>query len=150
MSISLQFPLTVEDDWPPFGSESLPFEKSGQAYRCLAPPMFVKDLSVGDIIECELGLDGFLVHWSHISRSDRSTVWLLRLSESEQVQPVLQRLRDLGCNTAGIVECGCFTIDVPREVSIDRVDEILDDLDPDLVAVAFPSMRHPESASGDK
>jgi hypothetical protein len=148
MPISLQFPLNVEDEWPPVGSESLPFEKSGEGYECLSAPIFVKDLSVGDVIEFKKNSEGFLSNWSHISRSGRSTIWLLRLADNDQIEPCLQRLQSLGCNTTGIAEFGCYTIDVPEALAISDVDEVLETLDSELVAVAFPSMRHPEQLEG--
>lgn len=148
MTVSLQFPLDVNDDWPPIGSESLPFEKSEGGYKCLSAPLFVKDLSVGDVIEFEKDSEGFLSNWSHLSRSGRSTIWLLRLADNDQIEPCLQKLRSLGCNTTGVAEFGCYAIDVPESLAISHVDDVLEDLDPDSVAVAFPSMRHPEQFEG--
>ncbi len=145
MAVSLQFPLDADDDWPPCGSESLPFEEVADKYRCLSAPLFVKDLSVGDIIECEIGPNGFLDNWRHCHRSDRSVVWLLRQSKNDKVQPVLQLLRQLGCNTSGLDELGCYTIDVPENIEITEIDKVLEDLDQTKVAIAFPSMRHPET-----
>ncbi|MFM1975433.1 MAG: hypothetical protein RL145_279 [Pseudomonadota bacterium] len=145
MTISLQFPLDVDDEWPPFGSESLPFEEVGDKYRCLSAPLFVKDLSVGDIIKCEIGPNGFLNSWRHCHRSNRSVIWLLRQKENDKVQPILQLLRQLGCNTAGLDELGSYAIDVPETVEITEIDKVLEELDQNTVAIAFPSMRHPET-----
>jgi hypothetical protein len=39
---------------------------------------------------------------------------------------------------------GAYAVDVPESVPITTVDAALAHLDPDSVAVAFPSMRHPE------
>jgi Domain of unknown function (DUF4265) len=144
MSISLQFPLDVEDDWPPVGSESLPFRKLDEGYECLSVPLFVKDLSVGDIIQFTKDSEGLLSSWSHLRKSGRSTIWLLRLSKNDQIEPCLHKLRSLGCNTSGVVEFGCYAIDVPEVLKIQVVDEVLKDLCSDLVAVAFPAMRHTE------
>jgi len=144
MSLSLQFPLEVEDDWPPVGSESLPFERKREDYECLASPLFVKDLSAGDVIKIKKDGEGFVSSWEHVERSGRSTIWLLRLANNNQIEPCLQRLRSLGCNTASVDEFGCYSIDVPETLPIAAVDEVLEELDPELVAIAFPSMRHPE------
>ena len=142
MTVSLQFPLVVDDGWPPFGSESLPFEKVGDQYRCLSAPLFVKDLSVGDIIGCEIGSNGFLNNWWHCHRSKRSVIWLLRQSMNDTVQPVLQLLRLSGCNTAGLDDFGCYTVDVPENVEITEIDKVLEALDQNTIAIAFPSLRH--------
>ena len=144
MSVSLQFALPMDEDWPPIGSESLPFDKVGKGYRCLSVPLFVKDLSVGDVIEINKSSGIFIESWCHIERSNRSTLWLLRLSDNPPIQNCLVALRLLECNTTGLDEFGCYAVDIPESVSIIDVDAILDELDDDLVAIAFPSMRHPD------
>lgn len=144
MPISLQFALLNDDGWPPVGSESIPFDKTDAGYKCLSVPLFVKDLSVGDVIKINSFSGVFIESWCHIERSNRSTLWLLRLSDSPPIERSLKKMRLLQCNTTGVDEFGCYAVDIPDSVSIIDVDTILEDLDPDLVAVAFPSMRHPD------
>jgi hypothetical protein len=50
MTASLQFSLDVEGGWPPVGSESLPFIERLEGFELMVPPLFVKDLAVGDVI----------------------------------------------------------------------------------------------------
>lgn len=88
----LQFPLEVEDDWPPVGSESLPFEKLADGYRAMSPPLFVRDLSVGDVIDVSEDEFGFVSAWRHLAKSGRSVLWLLRLSETDEIDRVPIRL----------------------------------------------------------
>lgn len=142
--VSLQFILNIEEDWPPVGSESLQFRKLTFGYECLSVPIFIKDLSVGDVINVEINGSGFVSSWTHFARSKRSTIWLLRIATNDQIEPCLERLRFLGCNTTSVVEFGCYAIDVPKNLSISDVDQVLESLDPSSVAVAFPSMRHSE------
>ena len=144
MTISLQFPLVVEDGWPPVSSESLPFEERANGYESTIPPLFVSDLSVGDMITISLDESGFISSWSHNFKSSRSVVWLLRLSSTGSINIALDKLRVLGCNTVGSDALGCYSVDVPAHISIGSVDSILEKLNPDEVAVAFPSMRHPD------
>ena len=144
MTVSLQFPFDVEDGWPPVGSESLPFDRLSIGYKCLSPPLFVKNLSVGDIIEIKEDDVGFISHWSHLHKSDHSTIWLLRLKNSPPIEAALQALRALRCNTTGVDSFGCYAIDVPQSLSLSSVDIVLDELDPESVAIAFPSIRHAE------
>lgn len=144
MSVSLQFPLDVEDDWPPVGSESLVFEKTSDGYEALAPPLFVRDLSVGDIIDVSRDKFGGILEWTHVKKSGRSVVWLLRLSNKATIDIYLKMLREIGCNTTGADDLGCYSVDVPENITIGTVDAILDTLDTSSVAVAFPSLRHPD------
>lgn len=143
-SVCLSFSLPVEDDWPPVAVESLPFEAASNGYRLLNAPLFVKDLSVGDIIAAELREENLISSWQHVFRSKRTTIWLLRMKETGEIKNTLARLRNLGCNTVGLDAMGCFAVDVPESVSMHDIDSVLSALDSDAVAVAFPSMRHPD------
>jgi hypothetical protein len=142
--ISLTFPLSVEDDWPPVSTESLPFTETDDGFLAQVAPLFVKDLSVGDLLNVTLGPNNIVQSWTHNQRSSRSTIWLLRLKEGPEIIQILQKLRDLDCNTVTMDTLGCYSIDVPETIAISDVDVVLDTLDKDAVAIAFPSMRHPE------
>lgn len=145
MTISLRFPLDVEDDWPPVGSESLPFERVTDGLEATVPPLFVKDLAVGDIIDvAEQDGEGIIRSWKHIKRSDHSTIWLLRMGGDDDIGSCLEKARSMGCNTATMDQLGCYSIDVPPSVEISDIDDILAALDQESVAIAFPAMRHPE------
>ncbi|MCE4554266.1 DUF4265 domain-containing protein [Roseateles cellulosilyticus] len=141
---NLQFQLDVEDDWPPVGIESLPFRIDVDGYKLLKPPLFVKGLSVGDVIRPTLDGGGTVSSWSHQTRSGRTTLWLLRLDEPNNLEQVLEKLLELGCNVVKLPQYGCYSIDVPAEVKIGDIDAVLDELNPEFVACAFPSMRHAE------
>jgi hypothetical protein len=141
--VSLSFPLEVEDGWPPVSVESLPFRVVAEGFVALVPPVFVKELSVGDVIRTNLEAGGYrVIDWTHVAKSGSTTVWLLRMKASETADLVLAELRDLGCNTVGIGQFGVYSVDVPETVAIDAVDAALAHLDTDAIAVAFPSMRH--------
>jgi len=143
-TVSLKFPLEVVDDWPPVAVESLPFLVSSRGYTAAAAPLFVKDLSVGDVIEPQLGDESTVKSWRHLLRSGRTTIWLLRMKQPSDINSALADLRTLGCNSVGFDAGGCYAIDVPETVSIKSVDTVLASLDSNAVAVAFPSMRHAE------
>jgi len=143
-TVVLKFPLQVEDGWPPVAVEALPFEPTDRGYRALVAPLFVKDLSVGDIILATLEDDNLVDSWSHVQRSGRTTVWLLRQTKTNQIDPALAALRALGCNSVRLDSAGCYAIDVPETVTIRDVDSVLNSLDSSVVAIAFPSMRHPD------
>lgn len=140
----LKFALEMTDGWPPISIECLPFSLEPAGLRLLAAPIFVKDLSVGDIISATSDENGNVTSWRHQMKSSRTTIWLLRMTDSEVLPVVLSELRQLGCNTAQLPNLGCFLIDVPAELAIADVDRCLEKLDPDAVAIAYPSFRHPE------
>lgn len=140
---SLVFPLAVEKGWPPVTSESLPFRICDGRYEALVPPLFVKNLSVGDVISAEVDpISQCVVGWRHVAKSGHSTVWLARLRPSDTIAQVLAEVRKLGCNTERFEAGGVYSIDVPDSVEMSAVDDVLAGLDRASVAVAFPSMRH--------
>lgn len=143
--MELKFRLESEEGWPPVGVEGVPFEETSGGFRALVPPIFVKDISVGDLIEVlKYSSDGYVLSWRHLLKSGHTTIWLLRLSEPSRIEEILEELRVLGCNTVGLKEFGCYAVDVPPDLEISLIDKILENADPQKVGVAFPSFRHPE------
>jgi len=144
--MSLKFALEVEEDWPPFAVESLPFTIGlAERYRLTKPPLFVKDLSVDDVIAVKkFDSDGNVVSWRHVARSKRTTIWILRLKQNNNIDQVLDELRKLGCNTVGLDQAGCYSIDVPEALEMEEIDAVLSSLEAERAAIAYPSMRHPE------
>jgi hypothetical protein len=138
---NLNFRLEIEDGWPPVGVESLPFRLSSLGYELLSPPLFIKDLSVGDVIVVERELSE-ISSWRHVVRSRRTTLWLMKLQASQEIEDACSKLRALGCNTSRPRNLPIYAIDVPETVDLREVDPILDQLEPAFVAVAFPSLRH--------
>lgn len=144
-SKSLVFALAIEGNWPPVASECLPFREDQGRYELLAPPLFVKNLSVGDLIEATIDEASQCVfEWHHVSKSGHTTVWLGRMRSSDTIARVLAELRELGCHTVRFEQGGVYAIDVDPSLEMSAVDAVLARLDPTAVAVAFPSMRHEE------
>jgi hypothetical protein len=150
-SRSVSFPLDIEDDWPPVAVENLPFDVAEGGLRLLVPPLFVKKLSVGDVITVRQRL-GRVSSWKHKVRSGHSTIWLLRLKPdaTRDIKLVLERVHALGCKSSRAPRFGSYAIDVPPEISIGSVDAVLGSLDDERVAVAYPSFRHSEPSSRDR
>lgn len=142
MPISLQFPLDIEEGWPPVGSESLAFDKQRNGYKLLVPPLFVRNISVSDVIDVTVDSLGYVSDWEHVELSNRSVVWLLRTSDHNNIGVILSQFRKIGCNTTGIDEFGAYSVDVPENASLAQVDNILSNASTDEVAIAFPSFRH--------
>ena len=135
------FVLDVDDGWPPVAKECMTCTDSGSGYRIEVPPLFIKNLSVGDIISVERNEDNEVVAWSHVEKSMRSTVWIM-VSGSHSIDDGIDCLKKLECNVAEFEPYHYFAIDVPAECPVERLDECLDALDKEKVSLAFPSFRH--------
>lgn len=140
--IELHFRLEVEDDWPPVAQEGVPCLQVAGLYQVCTAPLFVPNLSVGDLIAVALAENAEVVSWRHVERSGHTTIWLLRKGPGANLEGVLVRLRGAGCATVELPDYGCYSVDVPGEVSISLVDEVISELDATTVAVAYPSFRH--------
>jgi hypothetical protein len=88
-TIEIRFPLDVDDDWPPVSIEGLPFNVSPLGYVLTVPPLFIRDLSVGDVIAAEVSIEGLVTSFRYVSRSDNSVVWLLRIGETQEIDGIL-------------------------------------------------------------
>ncbi|MBK9034824.1 MAG: DUF4265 domain-containing protein [Myxococcales bacterium] len=143
---SLEFPLDVDEDWPPVSIECMPVRRTASGHEVLVAPLFVKGLSVGDVIDATRE-GARVLAWRHVSRSKNTTVWLLVVKKEATggLPNVLAGLRDAGCGTVEAGSLGAYSINVPDVVSITVVDALLARLDPASIAVAFPSMRHAEA-----
>jgi hypothetical protein len=137
----LLFALDVEDDWPPVSAEGMECPAQGGGFRIEIPPLFIKGLSVGDVIKPEFDDQGRVVEWAHISKSRRSTVWLLEL-EDNTIEPVLACLRRLDCTIVKFEAYRHYAVDVPEECDASDVDACLELADAASVPRAFPSFRH--------
>lgn len=134
-----------EQGWPPFETESLLVVDVQSGMQVQTAPLFVKCISVNDVIEPTEFLDGSVSKWRHVSKSDRSTIWLAgtgAMAESD----FLDRLRQLGCNTESLESWRIYSVDVPADVLMTAVDPILEAFQVHGGMVAFPSFRHNESA----
>jgi hypothetical protein len=141
--VNLSFQLEVADGWPPVSVENLQCTPLSKGFQIDSIPLFVKGLSVGDIISTIPDEEGRIWEWSHIEKSNRTTIWLGRLASGGQaeIDTLLLALSELNCNSTGNRSLGCFAIDVPPECLIQKVDSYLESLSSDQVAVVFPSFR---------
>lgn len=140
----LLFALEVEDDWPPVAIEGLHCKKINGLYQIKTAPLFVKNISVDDVINVIFDSSGKVSSWQHVEKSKRSTIWLLRTANTQCIDDVFRELRTLNCNTVQLPEYGSYSVDVPESLEIQKVDACLEKLDTDCVAIAYPSFRHEE------
>lgn len=147
--VELHFILNVVDEWPPVAIEGILCTRWGGGYRLESPPLFVKGLSVGDVISADFDPAGNVKSWQILAHSPRTTVWILRTGPGDNIAAVLRELQSIGCKVVDIPRLGCYSVDVPAEVSIADVDAFLAHLDASSTAVVFPSFRHEQGAAPD-
>lgn len=138
----LKFILDVEEDWPPVAIEALPCTAQRGGFRIETAPLFVKGISNGDVVSVEFDANENVCRWEHLEKSARTTIWLLRIADSPDIDSILEQARSLKCNTTGLKQFGCYAIDVPAECDFADVDALFEGLDSEHVAVAYPSFRH--------
>ena len=144
-TVNLSFPLDVQDGWPPAAVECLPFEPEDAGVRLLVAPLFVRGLSVGDVLQYKMDtVSRQVAEWRHVTKSDHSTFWLLASGDERVLLDGLEQLRSLGCSTVSAAQLGVFSVDVPGTVSMAAVDAILEILEGRGLPVACPSRRHPD------
>jgi hypothetical protein len=143
-SNSLAFSLKVEDGWPPVAIENIPCTKMDLGFRIDIPPLFINDLSVGDVVSVELDTSNNVISWNHVFQSNRTTIWILRLNKEQSISNVLIQLNKLNCNTVSLKEYDYFSIDVPHDCSIDLIDNCLLKLNQEFFSIVYPSFRHNE------
>lgn len=135
------FTLKVEDGWPPVAKEGLVFSKVEGGFRLEVAPLFVKDLSVGDVLDLKAADADQVLSWKHVSASRRSTVWVMDFGDRE-LPNVLAELKGMGCNLERLNSFNYVAVDVPESASAELVMQCLDRLDEESAPVAYPSWRH--------
>lgn len=134
------FDTKPESGWPPIPVENLWCNINNIEYEILSIPVFVSGLSRGDRI-LPAFVDEVVVSWEKVYSSENSTLWVFT-SEISDKEDFLGRLNNLGCDTVGMDQTSLIATNVPPEVELSKIDEILKDLpDPDE-DVAYPSLRH--------
>ncbi len=140
--MKVTFELEIDDaDPPPVSTETLHCEMANGGLRVLNTPFFISDLSYGDVILVLERNGEEVTRWSHLARSDHSTVWLL-CTGAEAPTTFLKTLSNLGCRYEGMQQLRLYSIDVPPTVSGPEVDACLSDVPPGEFELAYPSWRH--------
>ena len=137
----LVFSLQIEDDWPPVAAECLPCSPDGAGFRVETAPLFVKELSAGDVVQVIREEGGQVHEWMHLFKSARSTVWLMPFG-GLSLEQTLFKLRGKGCNTTSFSGGGLVAIDVPPSVTASELDALFVSYSDEQLAVAYPSWRH--------
>ena len=75
--VELHFRLNVIDECPPVAVEGVLCTLVENGYRIESPPLFVKGISVGDIIEVKFDVENYVALWQPVSKSGRTTAWIM-------------------------------------------------------------------------
>jgi len=140
----LLFKLEHEDDWPPAAVEGIYGEQRDGSFLALTCPLFVKGLSVGDLIAPQFDDTGEVIGFEVLEPSQHSTVWMIA-SDQTLREKLLAALRELGCNTVSAPASmrSLCAVDVPGEVGIADVDLVLGSFErAGQISLAYPSFRH--------
>ena len=138
----LTFRLDVDEDgWPPVAAESVWCEQEGDYFRVRNTPFFVKSIAYGDLIQVNAVDDAEVVLCRVVQESGNSTVWLYFQGDTAP-QQVLAELNGIGCGYEGGAVPGYFAVNVPKNVSMNKVESVLAPLDEcGKVFVAYPVDR---------
>jgi hypothetical protein len=146
--IELLFQLQQDEDgWPPVAVEGLWCEPLNGHYRLQTCPLFVKRLSIGDLLAVELDAHEEVHEFKVVEPSANTTVWIMFWDESV-LENTLEQLRLIKCDTTGPLtgmETSHCSVNVGAHIDMSDVDEILQPLEgAEQIAVAYPSYRHPD------
>ena len=135
------FVLDVDDGWPPVAKECMPVTSCSDGFRLEVSPLFIKNMSRGDVISVTRNEYEEVTSWKIVSPSSHSTVWIMAHGD-KSIDDALERLKALRCNIVNFEEYRYYSVDVPPECSVDQLDSCFVDLGEDEASVAFPSFRH--------
>ncbi|MES1195547.1 MAG: DUF4265 domain-containing protein [Steroidobacter sp.] len=132
-SRSAGFPVTIESLW---------CIKENDGYRVKNAPFFINGISFDDLISVRTLDSGEVQLNQVIQPSGNSTLWL-NFPKPELAKDILNTLTSLGCGTEGGVFPGYYSINIPQNVDIQPIFDLLDsELDKGIVEVNYPSIRH--------
>ena len=141
--IKIALRLEQEDGWPPVAWELLwAIARVGDTAQVDNIPFFAKGLASGDLVAFSRDADqltfaGVLVPGGH------STIRVI-MYELEQKAATRETLHRLGCETEGSHLPSLFAVDVPPNVSYERVVEFLDErASADVLEYEEGAIRHP-------
>ena len=134
--LTFSFNLDVVEGWPPVAVEGLVFTNAGvNCYALEVSPFFIKDLSVGDVLNIETSADGFVSKWTHEFKSLRSTIWIMDWGDPN-LEMVVAHLLSKKCNVERFKQYKYLSLDIPSECSREELEFWLDKLDEEKAPVA--------------
>ena len=121
---AIKLPQDVVEDYS-IGSESLWFLEEGETYRLINIPFFIENLSMEDSVILIPLDNGLYSIESIVSKSGNSTIWIT-LNDDQIANSLTENVHNLGCGLEGGVLHGYYAINVPSEINIEKIFEVLD------------------------
>jgi hypothetical protein len=128
--VKVTVPLSPDvDGWPPGETENMWAEPLGNnCYKLINIPFFVQDLAYEDVVEARPDLDGRLVMKRKVSGSGRQTIWLIPMPDGPlggDLTAAIEQFRPLGVDGEGAGQFGILALDVPPDVALRPVKDLL-------------------------
>ncbi|HEV2816227.1 MAG TPA: DUF4265 domain-containing protein [Allosphingosinicella sp.] len=134
----LGFPLSIEDDWPPYDVEHLWLNQVDGLYQVKNFPFFLKGVAYDDVLSVDTGQDGYVDKWELVTPSHNSLMWILYNSKTD----IVDQLINLGCGVEINEGCSLIAVNIPKEVSVVELDSLLKQYeDLGIISVAVPVDR---------
>lgn len=123
----LSFDVEQDDSgYPPVNVESVWVKPvSGHLYEMDSIPFFTREATVGDVISAREDPSGNL-WFQEIDRQSMHSLIRVVFFDHDCVESVVEKLRASGCGTEQMQEFNLVAVDVPGDVSLERVREFLD------------------------
>lgn len=121
--VKLRFPFTNSRDEGE--TETMWTIARDDGYEIDNIPFYVTELALGDVVSAEPDIDGVLWYSKLVRPSGHSTIQILFASE-EDVGPVREELRRMGCASEGSDFRRLIAVDVPSSVPYDAVKAFLE------------------------
>lgn len=138
----LLFSLNTNDGWPPVSSEGVWSEKVGNNFRLLSIPFFIKGLAFGDEFEATPDeVNNHIFEYKVIKESGHSVVWLMNI-ENKELSKYIAEIESIGCKVEVLKQFKIYSIDIPPNINVVKVDEALNKIENKGVAIAYPTWRH--------
>ena len=117
------FELTIEDGWPPVGSERLwAFHLGDDRYRIDNVPWFVRDLAVADVVRAHVpNPDSNPVFDEVLERSDHVTIRLICFRSGPlggDLARALEPFTALGVYGEGVTQYGMVALDIEAKAPL--------------------------------
>ncbi|MEN9361720.1 MAG: hypothetical protein RL095_3255 [Verrucomicrobiota bacterium] len=138
----LAFALDDEGNWPPVLVEHLWCVEIDGLFEVRSTPFFVKGLAVGDRFSAEPDpVNGCIFEFSARVNGGHS---LVRIMDSGDVDSSLYRreIQALGCSLTTWDEYGLSAFDVPVDIDIQAINDLVDKIQDAGVPISFPVWRH--------
>lgn len=136
------FALDIEDGWPPVTREHVWCERTGSTYTMKNVPFFIAGLALGDVFRAERDpVNDCIFEFEVVWPSGHSVVWVMNNDGLDFSRPK-KRLAEIGCESESFPQFSLFSVDVPADVGRAEINALVDSLEADGFALAFPVWRH--------